>query len=158
VHAGRLRGDLLPDLVLRDPERARRARLPLGLAPPEVRVRGARRGGEGCAPPAPAAALDTRDGDTRIRARRDEDGDVQNPVLLGAHELLAVVQQDAPFERVEREELRNASGLIDLGDVEAERRGLVEGQVVGPWCGPREERRDDDAALLDRLAELDGLG
>ena len=41
----------------------------------------------------PAALLDAGDGDRQLRAGADEHRDVEDPVLLGADELLAVVEQ-----------------------------------------------------------------
>ena len=66
-----------------------------------------------------------------LRAGRDEHGDVEDAVLLGADQLLAVVEQHVLVERVRDGELRHEPGRVDLGDLEAERQRLVEREVLG---------------------------
>ena len=104
----------------------------------------------------PAALLDAGDGDRQLRAGADEHGDVEDPVLLGADELLAVVEQHGLVERVDDRELGHRAGVGGLADREAARQRLVERDVAGDRVAGGEERRDDDAAVLDRVAELEG--
>jgi hypothetical protein len=76
------------------------------------------RGAEAVALAAPASLLDARDGDRELRARADEDADVEDPVLLRADELLAVVEQDG----VVREVLDESSGTDPESEVSVMRR------------------------------------
>ena len=46
------------------------------------------------APMVPAALLDAADRDAQRGARRHQDGDVERAVLLGAEDLLALVEQE----------------------------------------------------------------
>jgi len=69
----------------------------------------------------PATLLDAGDGNARLALRRDEHRHVQDPVLLRAEQLLAVVEEDARLERVRHEELGHGAGRVDLGHAEAER-------------------------------------
>ena len=103
----------------------------------------------------PTPLLDAGDGDRHFRAGTDEDGDVEDPVLLGADELLAVVEQHGFVERVDDRELGHRTGIRGLADREATRQCLVERDVAGDRITGREERRDHDAAVLDRVAELE---
>jgi hypothetical protein len=103
----------------------------------------------------PAAFLDAGDGDERLAPRADQHGHVQDPVLFRAEQLLAVVEEHIRLDRVVDQELGHRAGRVDLADAEAERERLLERQVVGARSGAREERHDDGAAVLDRLAELD---
>ena len=108
------------------PARQRRGEQRLRLAPAQLGVRRVRRGREPCRARAPAALLDARDGDPRLRPAADEHGHVEDAVLLRADELLAVVEQDVGVERVVDRELGHRAGRVDLGDREAERERLVE--------------------------------
>lgn len=103
----------------------------------------------------PASFLDARNGNRRLRAGRDEHGHVEDPVLLRADQLLAVVEEHVAVEQIVDGELRHEPGRVDLGDAEAERQRLVERHVRGGRREPREERSDDDAPVRDGLAELD---
>jgi hypothetical protein len=105
---------------------------------------------------APASLLDAGDGDLRLALRGDEDGDVEDAVLLRADKLLAVVEEDVRVERVLGEQFRHGAGRVDLGDVEPERDGLLEREVLRAWICERKERRDHDAVMLDWITELDG--
>ena len=111
----------------------------------------------GAGPP-PAALLDAGDGDRQLRASLDEHGHVEDPVLLRADELLAVVEQH-PCRRVGlcTSELRHRAGVGGLVDTEAARERLVEGDVLRDRVAEGEERGDDDPAVLHGLAELEGL-
>jgi hypothetical protein len=111
------------------------------------------RSGAACAP---ASLLDAGDGDLRLANGGDENGDVEDAVLLRAEQLLAVVQEDVLVERVGREQLRHGARRVELGDLEPERHRLLEREVLRARVGAWKERRDDDAAMLDRVAELNG--
>ena len=115
------------------------------------------RGAEHVAPPAPAALLDARDGDRQLRARADEDADVEDPVLLRADELLAVVEQHCAVGRVLDEELGHRARVRRLRDPEPARQRLVERDVGRDRVAAGEERCDDDPAVLHGLAELEGV-
>ena len=106
----------------------------------------------------PAALLDARDGDRQLRAGADEHRHVEDAVLLRADELLAVVEQHGLVERVDHGELGHRAGVGDLGDREPARQRLVERDVGRDGIAGGEERRDHDAAVLDRVAELEGEG
>ncbi len=106
----------------------------------------------------PAALLDARDGNRQLRAGADEHRHVEDAVLLRADELLAVVEQHALVERVDHGELGHRAGVGDLGDREPARQRLVERDVGRDGIAGGEERRDHDAAVLDRVAELEGEG
>ena len=103
------------------------------------------------APRAPAALLDARDRNPRLALRGDEHGHVEDPVLLRAEQLLAVVEEHIRVERVRDRELGHRPGRVHLGHAEPERQRLLERHVLGARLQPREERRHDDAAMLDRL-------
>ena len=86
-----LRAHRVPDASLRDAELERPGGERLGLRAPQFGV-----GEVGCrveegGAPRPASLLDAGDGDRQAAARLDEDGDVEDAVLLGADQLLAVV-------------------------------------------------------------------
>jgi hypothetical protein len=103
----------------------------------------------------PATFLDAGDRQACLALRRHEHGHVEDPVLLCAGELLAVVEQDVRIERVMRQELRHGPGRVDLGHAEAERDRLLEQDVVRARLALREQRRDEDPAVHDGIAELD---
>ena len=88
-------------------ERLRGVRL--RLAPSELRVRDVSAGAEVRRDVAPASLLDAGDGDRDARLRLREHAHVEDPVLLRADELLAVVEQDASVERVVDGELGHAA-------------------------------------------------
>ena len=120
-------------------------------------VRDVRRGAELVAQPAPAPLLDARDGDRQLRARADEDADVEDPVLLRADEFLAVVEQHRAVGRVLDEELGHRARGRRLRDPEPARQRLVERDVRRDRVAAGEERCDDDPAVLHGLAELEGV-
>ena len=153
-----LLADLLPHLALGDAAGERLRGEHLGLAAAQVGVRDVRGRVEVDRGAVPAALLDAGDGDRQLRAGADEHRDVEDPVLLGADELLAVVEQHGLVERVDDGELGHRAGVGGLADREAARQRLVERDVAGDRVAGREERGDDDAAVLDRVAELEGEG
>ncbi len=157
AHARLLLVHLGPHLALRDAAGERLRREHLRLAPPEVRVRDVVGRPECGAASAPAALLDARDGDRQLRAGLDEHAHIEDPVLLRADELLAVVQQHARAGRVLDDELRHGARVGRLVDVEPARQRLVERDVRGDRVVLREERCHDDPAVLHGLAELEGV-
>ena len=101
---------LVPDVALREPACERlspRASRPCAAAGAECEMCGAEPNESLRAAPAPL--LDARDGDRQLRAGADEDADVEDPVLLRADELLAVVEQHGAVGGVLDEELGHAS-------------------------------------------------
>ena len=111
---------------------------------------------EAAIPPRPAAALHAGDGDAGRGARAQQHRDVQDPVLLGADQLLAVVEQHATVERVSHRELAHVAGLVHLADLQAAGQRLVQRDVVADGIVQRKQRRHGDAAGLLRLAQLEG--
>ena len=97
----------LPDLVLGGSMCERVGREPLALASAQIRGSRVRRGPESGRARTPAPFLDARDGDCRLRAGGDEHGHVENPVLLRARQLLAVVEEHVAVERIVDGELRH---------------------------------------------------
>jgi hypothetical protein len=93
-------GERLQDLALRGTALEWGSREPLGLAPAKLRVRRMPRGAKIEAPRAPATLLDARDGNPSLAPSRDEHCHVQDPVLLRAEQLLAVVEKDVRVKRV----------------------------------------------------------
>ena len=71
------------------------------LVAAKLRVGGARRGREAARAVRPAARLDAGDRDVELGAGRDEDRPLEDAVLLGADELLALVEEDALLQRVD---------------------------------------------------------
>jgi hypothetical protein len=114
-----------------------------------------RRGLEELRAPRPAPLLDAGDGDLQRRLRLDEHRDVEDAVLLRAHEFLAVVQQDAFGEWVLDHELRDASRLVDLANVQAAGERLVERDLVVVGIVSGKERCHDDSAVLHVFPELE---
>src|SRR5450631_1576509 len=102
----------------------------------------------------PAALLDARDRDPHVTPCGHEHGDVEDPILLCAYEFLAVVEQHVDRKRIRHGELRHRSGPVDLRYAQTERQGLVKCEVDSLRCTAWEQRRDDDAAVLCRVAEL----
>ena len=112
-------------------------------------------GGEARGAPAPASFLDARDGDRQRALRADEHGHVQDAVLLRAEQLLAVVEKHVRVGRVHDCELGHGAGVADLVDAQAERQRVLELRVLRYWRVAREERCEHDAAVFDRVAELE---
>ena len=111
LEALRLRRDLVPDGLL-----ARPALLA------ERRVGRVRRGLELGRAERPAARLDAAHRQARLRVRRDERELLDDPVLLRADELLALVEQDELVERVLDQELADDRLGVDLRDERARAR------------------------------------
>jgi hypothetical protein len=66
-----------------------------------------------------------------------------------------VFVKDGLVERVVGEQLRHRARRVDFRDAEAERKSLLERQVVGGRIALRVQRRDHCATVLDGIAELD---
>src|SRR5437867_351401 len=84
----------VPHLALRDSALERCRREPLRLPATKLRVGSVRGRAKEGTPRMPAALLDARDRNARLALRGDEHGHVQDPVLLRAEQLLAVVEED----------------------------------------------------------------
>ncbi len=79
----------------------------------------------------PPPLLHAGDGDDNGPLGPDEDGGVDDSVLLGPHQLLAVQNQHITVGIVDNPQLGNASSLIDLGDLYGPvLQGLIQGQVI----------------------------
>ncbi len=85
-------------------------------------------------------------------------GQVEDPVLLRADELLAVVEQHALVERVLDHELGHRPVRPRLGHAQAAAQAVGERRVRGLRVAAREERDDGDASVDGRLVELGGQG
>jgi hypothetical protein len=105
AHPDVLMGDLRPDLALGG-TRLESCGRPLAhtgrLQAPKLGVGGLGRRCEGLAVAraVPATALDAADRHVELRLRRHQHRHVEGAVLLGAEDLLAVVEQDADVERI----------------------------------------------------------
>jgi hypothetical protein len=126
------------------------------LAVAQVGVGRLRRRGEAASAVLPAAGLHARDRDAGIHPARHQHRHVQDPVLLGADQLLAVVQQHRPRERVVHQQLRHRRLLADLADHEPLIERCIKRQVVGRGSAAGEQRHHRDAAMGDGIAELEG--
>jgi hypothetical protein len=147
-----LRADVVPDSSLRVSVRERVGRQELGLAPPQCRIGGVPSRHERRTARTPSPLLDARDRNPGLAHPRQKYADIEDSVLFRSHELLPVVKQDVRVERILRQELRHRAGRIDLGHAEAERDRLLERDVLRTRLPSREQRRNDDAAVHDRLA------
>jgi hypothetical protein len=143
AEARRLRRDLGPDRGLAA------ARVPV-LA--QRRVGGARRRLERRRRVLPAAGLDAARGKRQLRACGHERRPLEHPVLLGADELLALVEEDELVERVVQRELLDDALLADLGDGQPAGDGLVQADVVEPRLRGGEQRDQGKAPERARLA------
>ena len=102
-----------------------------GLAGAAAGVVGAAGAGELGGLGAPAPGLDAGDGDDDGPARRGQDAEVEDAVLLGADQFLAVQQQHRQVAVVDEAQLRHAAALAEFGDPGGPvRQGLVEEPVA----------------------------
>jgi hypothetical protein len=103
---------------------------------------------------APAPGLDARHRDGQRAARRREDGEVDDPVLLRAHQLLAVHEQHRQLAGVRHGELRHRPALGDFGDAHrSSGEGVAQRQVAGRAVGRVREQRDHgEPAVGDGVA------
>jgi len=150
AHAGGLAGDVGPDLRL-----VRGGPPPFGqtgadrgdLGRPAGGVVDPRRGVEERGRLGPPPLLDTGDGDHDLAPGRGQEGQVQDPVLLGPDQLLAVEQQDGALAPVDQTQLRDPPPLGDLGDLDLPLgQGLVQGQVERRRGRGGEQRKDCQVA------------
>ncbi len=84
-----------------------------------------------CSPVGPSPLLHTGDGDDDGPLGPDEDGRVDDSVLLGPHQFLPVQDQHVSAGFVGNLQVGDASPLVNLGDLDGPvLQGLVQGQVV----------------------------
>src|SRR5215204_3368477 len=91
--------------------------------------------------------------------RRHQDGEIDDAVLLGADELLAIEDEDRLRAFVAHTQLRDASLLGDLGDLRpAIAEALIEGEVerLTLGVGRAQQRQHRDGGMSDRKAEGHG--
>ena len=96
-----------------------------------------------------------RTGRRAFECARDERELLDDPVLLRADELLALVEQDELVERVLDQELADDRLGVDLLDDEPACDGLVEADVLELRLVAREERDEREAAERALVAELE---
>ena len=80
---------------------------------------------------APAARFDTTHGDRQRGLRGHEHVRVEDAVLLGAHEFLAVHQEHAVIQRVLDAQVRHAAGVADFRDFDRVERLVLQQLVAG---------------------------
>ena len=127
-----------------------------GLAGPARRIVGAPGAREPGGVRTPASGLHTGDGDQDGLERRGQHRQVEDAVLLGAHELLAIEQQDRAGAPVDETQLRHAARLGDLGHLGASLgEGLVEEQIGRLGDPVAEERKEGEAPVGLGRAQLE---
>ena len=110
-------------------------------------------------PPRPPALLDARHGDLQSRPGRGEDAEIEDAVLLGADQLLAVEQEQRFAGAVAQAKLRHAAvlrDLADLGDAATDR--LIERQPAGRRRRVVDQRQDGEIAEDLRGADRQARG
>ena len=111
-------------------------------------------GRERARPVGPPALLDAAHGDLYLRARRDEDGRVEDAVLLDARELLAVDEEDALVGAVDDLELGDAALFARLEDLHLALPGrFVESGVADLCLGGRGDEEDRQVLVAGGLAD-----
>ena len=159
LQEGRLAGDVCPYLRLIGaaiPAGTQRFAHPLHLLGARLAEQGPAGGTKVPAAIRPAPLLDTGDGNNDLLADADQDREVQDPVLLGAHQLVAVHQQDLLARRVLERQLGNpplAGDLGHVGDLALER--LVEQQVIGRPVQLVQERKEREVEVDLRRTEFE---
>ncbi len=123
-----------------------------------------RRGTESLAVPAtvPAAAFHAADRDRDLRTGGDQGRDVEDAVLLGAEDLLPLVEQHRLRAGVVDEQVIDRGAALELADRRLRVR-VGEGDVLETGNGAeqridREGARDVGLADLDRRGEVGGQG
>jgi hypothetical protein len=109
--------------------------------------------------PRPAALLDARHGDLQSRPGRRQDAEIEDAVLLGADQFLAVEQEQQLAGAVAQAKLRHAAvlrDLADLGDAATDR--LIEPQPAGRWRRGVDQRQDGEIAKDLRGANRQARG
>ena len=104
----------------------------------------------------PPAALDAAHRNRHGRLRGDEHGRVQDAVLLGAHELFAVEQEDGPSRPVVESQRGDRAALIDLLDRHLVAR-LGQREPVGLGTRRREKRNHSQRPVAHGSADTDGF-
>src|SRR4029079_12114858 len=104
---------------------------------------------------APASRLDARDRERNRRRLRDEHGQVDDPVLLGADQFFAVDDQHRTLAVVDDAELGDAASGGDLGDVQRAGANRVGERVVKRRAAWRTQQRID-GERVDRGWRSDG--
>ena len=162
VHPRGLAGDLVPDVALHGARSHAGGDACVGgavLHAAQRRVGGLRGRAEGLVvtTAVPPAGLDAADRHLQLRARADEHGDVERPVLLGAEDLLALVEQDRLIGRVEDEQVVDRGALLELLDRGAGARPWANDTYSAPRRGS-EDREDGERPVDVGIAEAQGLG
>src|SRR5881227_3096376 len=104
---------------------------------------------------APAPPPDAGDGNLHLRARRYADGRVDDPVLLGPHELLAVEYEHVAVCVVPDEQVGDAPALGDFRHLdEAALQRLLEFEIWELRLFAYEDRGDFETTELHRLARV----
>ena len=108
----------------------------------------------------PPASFHARHGNGQRRLRRDQDRQVDDAVLLGADELLAIDDQRRAEIAIDDTQLGNPALLRHLGDLEKPvRQPLVQHRVEGRGlfrrCPPAGERNHREVLKRDRRSEDD---
>jgi ABC transporter len=130
----------------------------VGRRTAQLRISGVLGGGEARTACVPASLLYARDLDSGVALRGDENGDVEDSVLLCAEQLLAVIEKDGSLEWVEGKQLGHRTSWVRFRNPEPERQGLLEGHVLRLRVGARKQGCDDNAAALDGLADSPCIG
>ena len=104
---------------------------------------------------APAPLPHAAHGDGHFRVGRHQHGGVEDAVLLGADQLLAVQQQKRPVGPVRYLKERDAAGLAHLRDAGVV-AGFLQREPVGVVKVGGEERDDGEGAVGHGLAGQDG--
>jgi hypothetical protein len=84
-----------------------------------------------------------------LDARADENAHVEDPILLRADDLGAVVEEDIVRQGIRDDQLGHVARLAGLGDREPPRERGVEHEVSRARVAQREERCNDDPAVFD---------
>ena len=120
-------------------------------------VRGADENARDRARQRPASTHDT--GIVTVACRRHQDGEIDDAVLFGADELLAIEDEDRLRAVVDDEQFGDAALRRDLGDLrDAERERLVEREIERLLLdgSTANEREHGDGIPRDGRAEGDG--
>jgi len=117
-------------------------------------VMGMRSGSEFLRPVMPATPLDTGNRNDESLARGDKNAQVENTVLLGSDQLLAVEEEDRLAGFVDKLEVRNAPTFRNLCDVgRFHCQGFVQRQVVGLL--PLAVRKREESQIAERYGRSD---
>ena len=109
------------------------------------------------APAVPAPLLDAAHRDPGLLAGRDQDGHVERAVLLGAEDLLALVEEEGKRRGVVDDEVADGRAALELGDGRAVVAPVGERGVLEARLGS-EDREDGEGAGDVGLAEAELAG